>query len=232
MKSKILSVILTVIVFLSVTSCGNNAYDKENTEATVTTENIAEISTESPTIKEESIEVVNVVGEPADEAQDILEAAGFTNLNFEADKTGDSDFIIMKSNWTVTAQNPTESSAIAPDDEITLICKKTSEIERENTTEKPTEKETEKPTEAPTEKPTEEQSTSPYSYNSSNNISQIYNNSTQQDTNEYVLNTNTMKVHRSGCRFVDKISPENYATTTDLEGALAQGYEPCKTCKP
>lgn len=94
------------------------------------------------------------------------------------------------------------------------------------TTEEPT---TEKVvTEPPTEKVTE---SSAISENSNNNF-QIYDNEEQQNTTEYVLNTNTKKVHKSYCSAVKKISPENYATISSLEDAFAQGYEPCGICNP
>lgn len=48
----------------------------------------------------------------------------------------------------------------------------------------------------------------------------------------YVLNTNTMKIHYPSCSSVDQIKPENYAETTDIEDALAAGYEPCGRCNP
>ncbi len=57
-----------------------------------------------------------------------------------------------------------------------------------------------------------------------------YDNPEQQNTTKYVLNTSTMKIHKSSCSYVKKIAPENYATTADLTGALAQGYEKCKKC--
>lgn len=48
----------------------------------------------------------------------------------------------------------------------------------------------------------------------------------------YVLNTNTLKVHRKTCPSVKDIKPENYATTTDLDAAIRQGYTACKRCNP
>ena len=48
----------------------------------------------------------------------------------------------------------------------------------------------------------------------------------------YVLNTNTMKIHRAGCSSVSQISEENKGYTNDYDGAIAQGYEPCKRCMP
>lgn len=49
---------------------------------------------------------------------------------------------------------------------------------------------------------------------------------------EYVLNTNTMKIHESYCSSVEDIKPGNYATTDDYDGAIADGYKPCKKCNP
>lgn len=46
----------------------------------------------------------------------------------------------------------------------------------------------------------------------------------------YVLNTSTKKIHKSTCASVKRIKPENYATTTDYAGAIAQGYVQCKNC--
>ena len=48
----------------------------------------------------------------------------------------------------------------------------------------------------------------------------------------YVLNTNTMKIHRASCSSVSRMSEENKGYTNDYDGAIAQGYVPCKKCKP
>ena len=48
----------------------------------------------------------------------------------------------------------------------------------------------------------------------------------------YVLNTNTMKIHRAGCSSVDQMSEENTDYTNDYDAAIAAGYVPCKRCKP
>lgn len=47
---------------------------------------------------------------------------------------------------------------------------------------------------------------------------------------EYLLNPNSMKVHKSNCRTI-KIK-DNYNTSTDLQEALNNGYEKCKVCNP
>ena len=48
----------------------------------------------------------------------------------------------------------------------------------------------------------------------------------------YVLNTDSKKFHLPSCSSAKKISPENYATATDRDEIISQGYEPCKRCNP
>lgn len=48
----------------------------------------------------------------------------------------------------------------------------------------------------------------------------------------YVLNTNTMKIHRAGCSYVNQMSEANKSYTNDYDRAIAMGYVPCKRCKP
>ncbi len=57
--------------------------------------------------------------------------------------------------------------------------------------------------------------------------------SLSEETQTYVLNTNTHKFHKPGCYSVEKIKPENYAEFTGTrEEAIAYGYDPCKNCNP
>ena len=50
---------------------------------------------------------------------------------------------------------------------------------------------------------------------------------------DYVLNTNTKKIHRPTCASVGDILPKNRQDVTGtLEEFVAQGYDPCKRCKP
>lgn len=48
----------------------------------------------------------------------------------------------------------------------------------------------------------------------------------------YVLNTNTMKIHRASCSSVSRMSEENKGYTNDYDGAIAAGYTPCMVCSP
>ena len=49
----------------------------------------------------------------------------------------------------------------------------------------------------------------------------------------YVLNTNSKKIHRPSCRFVDRISDDNREDYTGTyDDLIDMGYEPCKTCDP
>lgn len=54
----------------------------------------------------------------------------------------------------------------------------------------------------------------------------------QQNTaDQWVLNTNSMKIHYPSCRSVKKISPANYATSNlSLQELLNQGYSRCGNC--
>ncbi len=64
------------------------------------------------------------------------------------------------------------------------------------------------------------------------NYFDTYNNPEQQNTSEeFVLNTSTLKIHHPSCNDVKKISPENYETSSSsLEELEAQGYTKCGHC--
>lgn len=59
-----------------------------------------------------------------------------------------------------------------------------------------------------------------------------YDNPEQQNTTaEYVLNTNTMKIHHPSCSSVPKIAPHNYATSNQsIDELISQGYSTCGRC--
>ena len=47
----------------------------------------------------------------------------------------------------------------------------------------------------------------------------------------YILNTNSMKIHRPDCESVSKMSEKNKQESNEtLDTLIAQGYEPCKNC--
>src|SRR5665648_249462 len=48
----------------------------------------------------------------------------------------------------------------------------------------------------------------------------------------YIGNSNTKKFHTSTCSYVKSISPENKVIFSSRAAAIAQGYIPCKVCKP
>lgn len=51
---------------------------------------------------------------------------------------------------------------------------------------------------------------------------------TKNSTIVYLLNSESMKIHRSNCRTIKH--PENFQETTDFDGAINQGYSRCKVC--
>ena len=66
-----------------------------------------------------------------------------------------------------------------------------------------------------------------------NNFNAHSNESQQNTTASYVLNTSTMKFHRPSCRDVPKIASQNYATSSRSKSDLiADGYSPCGHCNP
>lgn len=49
----------------------------------------------------------------------------------------------------------------------------------------------------------------------------------------YILNTNTMKIHEKTCSSVNEMNEKNkQETNKTVEELEAEGYEPCKRCKP
>ena len=48
----------------------------------------------------------------------------------------------------------------------------------------------------------------------------------------YVGNKNSKKLHLATCHSVADMKPENRVCFATREEAIAQGYEPCKVCKP
>lgn len=64
-----------------------------------------------------------------------------------------------------------------------------------------------------------------------NNFDTYDNQSQQQTTDAYVLNTHTKRIHHPSCSSVPKIAPQNYATSNaSLEELVAQDYKPCGNC--
>ena len=66
----------------------------------------------------------------------------------------------------------------------------------------------------------------------SDNTQQTSDNESQQQTSDsYVLNTSTMKIHKPSCSAAKKIAPENYSTSDSSISELeAQGYSRCGIC--
>ena len=56
---------------------------------------------------------------------------------------------------------------------------------------------------------------------------------TDENETEYVLNTNSKKIHRPTCSSVKDISSNNKATSGESKQTLInKGYSPCKMCNP
>ena len=56
---------------------------------------------------------------------------------------------------------------------------------------------------------------------------------TSDEIGEYILNTNTMKIHTEGCSAIEKMSNENkQEITASFQSLLNEGYTACGLCKP
>lgn len=109
-------------------------------------------------------------------------------------------------------------------------------------TPEPTPDPTPEPTLAPESTPAPPQAAEPEAPSSAGSTSSggggngsnfnTYNNESQQNTSQtWVLNTNTMKIHYPDCNSVKKIAPQNLATSDATESELlARGYTTCGQC--
>lgn len=67
----------------------------------------------------------------------------------------------------------------------------------------------------------------------SSNFNTYDNESQQETTASYVLNTSSRKFHYPSCRSVKKISPNNYSTSSSSrDDLISRGYDPCGICHP
>lgn len=48
----------------------------------------------------------------------------------------------------------------------------------------------------------------------------------------YVGNCRTYKLHRDGCRYVQRMNDSNKVYFEDRDEAIDEGYVPCKVCRP
>lgn len=145
----------------------------------------------------------NSYGHPHTETIDKLKKAGI-NI-YRTDLQGDIVMTCNGKNITVNAEPSTAGGASSAESkpETTKAAATTAATTKATTT-------TVRTTPAPaTEKPAE----NPVSYS-------------------YVLNTNTMKIHRASCSSVSQMNEENTDYTNDYDAAIAAGYVPCKRCKP
>lgn len=179
---------------------------------------------------------MKLTDEEADKVFGILLQVGLNEeISFCFDKTDEQDNTYYEVWWgfnevDVYLQNNIIDK-ILDRDVVIYENGKIIETTKEPTTEEPT---TEEATTENiiTEPPTKKANDTSTTIKNSNNNFQTYDNGEQQNTNEYVLNTSTKKVHRPSCSAVKKIAPENYGTISSLEEAYAQGYEGCKKCNP
>lgn len=95
----------------------------------------------------------------------------------------------------------------------------------------PTPEPTPIPTAAPTDRPAQNPSTFSSGGGDGSNFQTWDNPGQQQTSQDWVLNTSTMKVHYPTCSSVSRIAPHNYATSNaSLDELLSRGYSRCGRC--
>lgn len=239
MKKKIIAIVLICISAISCLNLSGCLVDKSDSSSF-----ISEFASKYD-FYADSIEILKDDMELTDEEADkvfgvLLEIGLDEEITYCFDDTDDKGNAYYKVWWglnhvNVYLKNNVVDKILNRDVVIYENGKKV-ETTEELTTEEPT---TEEPTTEEstteniiTESPTEKAKESSVTSKNPNNNFQTYDNEEQQNTNEYVLNTSTKKVHRATCSDVKKIAPENYATISNLEDAYAQGYKGCKKCNP
>lgn len=230
MKKKIIAIVLICISAISCLNLSGCLVDKSDSSSF-----ISEFASKYD-FYADSIEILKDDMELTDEEADkvfgvLLEVGLDEEITYCFDGTDDEGNAYYKVWWGLNHVNvylkDNVVDKILDRDIVIYENGKKVETTEELTTEEPTTEET--TTEEPTTEKAKESSVT--SKNSNNNF-QTYDNEEQQNTNEYVLNTSTKKVHRATCSDVKKIAPENYATIPSLEDAYAQGYKGCKKCNP
>lgn len=115
-------------VLILIAGCGGGA-DPGPPQATVTAPPPSVTGPGTPTSEPQAakrVQVPKVVGMNHQEAQDLLQAAGFYMLA-ERDATGQDRMLVWDRNWVVVRQSPEAGTRIALDATITLYSKKIGE---------------------------------------------------------------------------------------------------------
>lgn len=235
MKKKIIAIALICVSILSCLNLSGCLVDKSDNSSSFVSEYESKYDFYSDSVKVLKDDMELTDGE-ADKVFGALIKIGLDEeITYCFDSTDDEDSTYYKVWWGLSHVNVYLKNNIVDKiiDRNAVIYENGEKVEttEEPTTEEPT---TEKPTieNIITEPPTEKTKESSITSKNSNNNFQTYDNGEQQNTNEYVLNTSTKKVHRATCSSVKKIASENYAIISNLEDAYAQGYEACKKCNP
>ena len=149
----------------------------------------------------------------------------FMSQGNSTDNSSNKNNVVSPSAINIETESPKPS--VTPEDTQTEKPSEepTSTVESTPTTE-PTQ--TVNPTPAPTTEPTQE----PVAQETEQPQEQIQQVQEQQtESNNWVLNTSSNKIHYPSCSDVKKIKPDNYATSdSSLDELLAEGYSKCGHC--
>ena len=58
----------------------------------------------------------------------------------------------------------------------------------------------------------------------------VFSSQSENEDARYVLNVSSCRIHRVGCRHIEKIKEENRLYVTDIQRALEEEYRYCSDC--
>lgn len=167
-----------------------------------------------------------------------ISGCSFIESEIEKFENGSVSNVSEKPNSSTEEVTPTPTAVpvLSPTPSPTPTSKPTVSL---TPTPTPTPKPTATPTPIPTSSPTPAPTSSPTNSSDDPNTGpgghsnfNTHDNPDQQKTEaDYVLNTNSKKIHHKTCKSVRKIAPKNYKEFYGtLDEAIAQGYETCGQC--
>lgn len=173
--------------------------------------------------------VILVVGGSSDKSDNVSKEPSSTSVAVKTESPKPSTTPAADDTETSTPTVvPTIETTITPTVEPTPTVSSTPEPTVEPT---PEPIQTPEPTVEPTPEPvqTPEPTVEPVAEQPASNITNS--NEQQTESNNWVLNTSTNKIHNPSCSDVKKIKPENYATSdSSIDELLAKGYSKCGHC--
>ena len=223
-KTKIIIGAVAAVTVLAVIGGGCNS--NKNSDATNEIATVAEISSTFDTEVESTMqELLTMETQTETEFQ--------TELVTETLESSISDIEVETETIQIQTKQESEVLAVSESKQETVTNPASNDQKQEpEVTPAPDPEPTPAPTSDSEPTPAPDPAPNPDSNSGNGDNFNTYDNPDQQNTTaQYVLNTNTMKIHVPGCKSVAKIKPHNYDTSNlSIEELEAQGYERCGIC--